>query len=135
MDLSNTATLPSLIAIIGYALILLTAFLRRGRQEKQVHYLLAFLLSSILWQFSLILLPDDLYPPHMDMVVLLLGTAILGMTTAVYAASRLFTDAFRQNSWFTADGYRIIQIISLAIMLACLYALNHQIEKIKKIER
>lgn len=85
MDLSNTATLPSLIAIIGYALILLTAFLRRGRQEKQVHYLLAFLLSSILWQFSLILLPDDLYPPHMDMVVLLLGTAILGMTTAVYA--------------------------------------------------
>jgi len=53
------------------------------------------------------------------------------MTTAVYAASRLFTDAFRQSSWFTADGYRIIQIISLAVMLICLYMLNHQIEKVK----
>ena len=57
------------------------------------------------------------------------------MTTTVYAASRLFTDAFRENSWFTADGYRIIQIISLAIMLACLYALNHQIEKVKEANR
>ncbi len=85
MDLSNTATLPSLIAIIGYAITLLASFLRRGRQKKQVHYLLAFLLASILWQFSLILLPDDFYPPNMDMVILLLATTILGMTTAVYA--------------------------------------------------
>jgi len=85
MVLSNAATLPSLLAIIGYALILLTSFLRRGRQEKQVHYLLSFLLACILWQFSLILLPDDFYPPNIDMVVLLLGTTILGMTTAVYA--------------------------------------------------
>jgi len=54
------------------------------------------------------------------------------MTTAVYAAGRLFTDAFRQSSWFTADGYRIIQIISLVVMLICLYALNHQIEKVKE---
>ncbi len=54
------------------------------------------------------------------------------ITTAVYAAGRLFTDAFRQNNWFTADGYRIIQLISLAVMLAALYTLNQQVEKIKQ---
>jgi phosphatidylglycerol---prolipoprotein diacylglyceryl transferase len=46
------------------------------------------------------------------------------VTTAVYSAGRLFVEAFRDDAILTGDGFRLIQIISLAILLACLYALS-----------
>ncbi|KPK11370.1 MAG: hypothetical protein AMJ56_06365 [Anaerolineae bacterium SG8_19] len=46
------------------------------------------------------------------------------MTTAVYAAGRLFVDAFRDNSPLTSNGYHIVQIISLVVLLACVYLLG-----------
>ncbi len=46
------------------------------------------------------------------------------VTTAVYSAARLFVEAFRDDAILTADGYRLIQFISLAILLACLFALR-----------
>jgi prolipoprotein diacylglyceryltransferase len=46
------------------------------------------------------------------------------VTTAVYSAGRLFVEAFRDDAILTGDGYRLIQIISLAVLLACLYALR-----------
>lgn len=51
------------------------------------------------------------------------------VTTAVYSGGRLFTEAFRQNAWFTADGYRIIQIVSLALMLVSLYFLGRMTDE------
>jgi prolipoprotein diacylglyceryltransferase len=46
------------------------------------------------------------------------------VTAAVYSAGRLFVEAFRDDAILTGDGFRLIQIISLAILLACLYALS-----------
>ncbi len=84
MVLSETSTIISLAAIIGYVAILLASYLRRGKQEQLEQYLSSFLLASILWEFALIVLPENAYPPDMDMVFLLLGTMILMMATAVY---------------------------------------------------
>jgi phosphatidylglycerol---prolipoprotein diacylglyceryl transferase len=46
------------------------------------------------------------------------------VTTAVYSATRLFVEAFRDDALLTDGGYRLIQIISLAVLLTCLYALR-----------
>jgi phosphatidylglycerol:prolipoprotein diacylglycerol transferase len=46
------------------------------------------------------------------------------MTTAIYAAGRLLFDAYRANSPLTSNGYHIIQIVSLVILLACVYLLG-----------
>ena len=51
------------------------------------------------------------------------------MTTAVYAAARLLADAFRANSPLTSNGYHIVQIISLVVLLACVYLLGHMAAK------
>jgi len=43
------------------------------------------------------------------------------LTVAVYTGGRLFVDAFRANSPLTDSGYHIIQIVSLLILLVCIY--------------
>ncbi|MCB8944381.1 MAG: prolipoprotein diacylglyceryl transferase [Ardenticatenaceae bacterium] len=45
---------------------------------------------------------------------------------SLYSAGRLFVDAFRDNAPLTAEGYHIIQIISLAILLTALFLLARQ---------
>ncbi|MDT8304481.1 MAG: prolipoprotein diacylglyceryl transferase [Anaerolineae bacterium] len=47
------------------------------------------------------------------------GQAAL-MALAVYSAGRLFVDAYRANVSLTADGYHVVQIASLGILLASL---------------
>lgn len=46
------------------------------------------------------------------------------MTTAIYAAGRLLVDAYRANSPLTSNGYHIVQILSLVVLLACVYLLG-----------
>jgi len=46
------------------------------------------------------------------------------MATAVYAGGRLFIDAFRANSPLTGNGYHVIQIASLIILLICVFLLG-----------
>ena len=46
------------------------------------------------------------------------------LTTAVYAAGRLFTDAFRDNAWTTNNGLHIVQIICFVIVIICLFFLG-----------
>jgi phosphatidylglycerol---prolipoprotein diacylglyceryl transferase len=46
------------------------------------------------------------------------------VTTAVYSATRLFVEAFRDDALLTGGGYRLIQIISLVVLLACFYTLR-----------
>ncbi len=46
------------------------------------------------------------------------------LTLAVYAAGRLLFDAFRANTPLTADGFHIIQIASLIILLVCVFLLG-----------
>jgi phosphatidylglycerol:prolipoprotein diacylglycerol transferase len=45
------------------------------------------------------------------------------LTLAVYSAGRLFVDAFRANAWLTDDGIHVVQVISLLVVLACLFLL------------
>ena len=47
---------------------------------------------------------------------------------AVYSAGRLFVDAFRDNAWLTPGGYHVVQIISLAVLVLCLFFLLLRIE-------
>jgi phosphatidylglycerol:prolipoprotein diacylglycerol transferase len=53
------------------------------------------------------------------------GQAFL-LTMALYSAGRLFLDAYRDNAWLTADGYHVVQIVSLGVMLGCLILLMRQ---------
>lgn len=57
------------------------------------------------------------------------------MTTAVYAAGRLLVDAFRANSPLTSNGYHIVQIISLVVLLACVYLLGRMAPKGNTIDK
>jgi prolipoprotein diacylglyceryltransferase len=41
--------------------------------------------------------------------------------TAVYAAGRLFVEAFRANSWLIANDYRGMQIVAWAVLLAAIF--------------
>ncbi|KAA3660032.1 MAG: hypothetical protein DWQ04_20615 [Chloroflexi bacterium] len=51
------------------------------------------------------------------------GQLVLGVT-AVYSTGRLFFDAYRANALLTANGYHILQIILLIILLASLFLLG-----------
>jgi phosphatidylglycerol:prolipoprotein diacylglycerol transferase len=46
--------------------------------------------------------------------------------TAVYSAGRLLTDAFRANAWLTESGLHVLQIVSLLILLLCLFSLGRK---------
>lgn len=46
------------------------------------------------------------------------------ISTAVYAAGRLFVDAFRANSPLTMNGYHIVQLVSLGAMLISIFLLS-----------
>lgn len=46
------------------------------------------------------------------------------VATAVYSAGRLFVDAFRDNVSVIGDGYHLIQIISLVILLVALFQIG-----------
>lgn len=43
------------------------------------------------------------------------------LTLAVYSGGRLFVDAFRANAWLTDSGIHVVQVISLVVVLACLF--------------
>ena len=46
------------------------------------------------------------------------------LTLAVYAGGRLLFDAFRANTPLTAEGYHLIQIASLIILLVSVFLLG-----------
>ena len=51
------------------------------------------------------------------------------LSTALYSGGRLFTDAFRENAWLSANGIHLLQIICLVLMLVSLYALSRRAEQ------
>ncbi len=46
------------------------------------------------------------------------------IAAVLYSGGRLFLDAFRANAWVSDNGYHVLQIISLIIMLATLFLLG-----------
>lgn len=53
-------------------------------------------------------------------------------TIAVYSAGRLLVDAFRDNAPVLGDGYHLVQIGSLLILLAALFFISRSIERVPK---
>ena len=45
------------------------------------------------------------------------------VSAAIYAGGRLFVDAFRANPWLTGSGMHIIQVVSLIVVLVCIFLL------------
>ncbi|WP_420628579.1 prolipoprotein diacylglyceryl transferase [Candidatus Leptofilum sp.] len=50
------------------------------------------------------------------------------LSTAVYSAGRLFVDAFRDNPVTIGDGYRVLQIVSLVILLRVLFQIGRMVQ-------
>ena len=51
------------------------------------------------------------------------------LTALIYSSGRLFVEAFRANSWATSGGIRLIQVISLAILLVTLFLLARRLTR------
>lgn len=52
--------------------------------------------------------------------------------TAVYCAGRLFVDAYRDNPLTVGEGYRVLQIASLAILLVTLFQIGRMATALQK---
>lgn len=81
-----------------------------SRHPVQLYELLGGLLALGTWEFSRRARP---FPGQLFLI-----------TAAVYGTTRLFADAFRANAWLH-DGYHVVQIVSLGIVLLCLLLLAY----------
>lgn len=80
------------------------------RHPVQLYEILVGLTALIVWWR---LVDKRAYPGQLTLIA-----------TAVYSAGRLFVEAFRDNGWLTTNGYHIIQLISLALLLVSLFLLG-----------
>lgn len=53
-------------------------------------------------------------------------------SVAVYSGGRLLVDAFRANSWLTSNGFHLIQLASLAILLAAVFLMGRQVNRLQE---
>jgi signal transduction histidine kinase len=82
MDIYSTT---SLVATTAYTILLIVAFIRRHRTGEQMKWLTLFLIISAAWELSRLLMVDvPYYLVYVPSKILLVGTLVLGLTTAVY---------------------------------------------------
>ena len=103
----EAADLPWSISLFGVS-----------RHPVQLYEIAFALLALGVWRLALIRGRD--LPSRAGVPFLTAG--------AVYSAGRLFVDAFRDNAWLTQGGYHVVQIISLVMLLACLFFLLMRLE-------
>jgi len=108
MNVPEANSLAPLIAAGFYTLLLITPFFRRSRQEKQTKWLFAFIILSIIWEFLRYFEPSIAYP-NLPLTTLLVGTALIGVTTAVYV------DWPSQQRWLLLGGSAILATILVDI--------------------
>ena len=84
MNPTQVDTLIPLIGAAAYTVLLVLLFARRN-QERLTQWLLGYLALSILWQLLIFLLPGNQPLAFVPMKLLLLGTLLLGLTTAIYS--------------------------------------------------
>ena len=111
MSLQEANTFTSLIAIVCYTLLLIITFTRREQQEKQVRWLLLFLLLSIIWEFTRFFAANSATMLSLPSLILLITTLVLGVTTAVY------TNWSHQRLWLFLSGSAIIATLATDILL------------------
>ncbi len=85
MELSQPSSLLPLVATGYYTILLVISYVRRGPQARLTSWLLAFLGTSIIWELLLIIIPNSGSRPGLTVKLLVLSTAVLGMTTTVFA--------------------------------------------------
>jgi len=110
MNLSEITTFIPPIAAGLYTILLIIAYTRREQQERQTETLLAFLVVSIIWEFLVYFARDIAYPPNIPAKALLIGTTLLGATTAV------FVNWSQRRLWLLFGG-----IVVAATLLLDLY--------------
>jgi len=111
MNFSELFSIIPLIAAIAYTFLLIAPSIRRSQQESALKWFLVFLGASIVWEFFLFFVPFSNLPPNLPSKVLLIGTAFLGMTTAVYV------DWPKKKSWFFLASIAIIATIAVDIFI------------------
>ncbi len=111
MILSELFSIIPLIAAIAYTFLLIAPSIRRSQQESALKWFLAFLGTSIVWEFFLFFVPFSNLPLNIPSIVLLIGTMCLGMTTAVYV------DWPNKKYWFILASLAIPATIAVDIFI------------------
>ncbi|MCP4426517.1 MAG: hypothetical protein GY803_18645 [Chloroflexi bacterium] len=111
MNLAELTPFIPPIAAGCYTILLVVAFTRRERQDRQTETLLAFLAVSILWEFLTYFTRVVPYLPSIPAKALLLGTTLLGAMTAV------FINWSQRRLWLLSGGLAIIVSVLLDIYL------------------
>ena len=83
MNVSDINSIIPLIAAGLYTLLLIVALVRHSHHAKAMRWFLLLLVASLAWEFSIYFAPFVPYP-NFALKVMLVNTAVLAMTTAVY---------------------------------------------------
>lgn len=81
----------------------------QARHPSQVYEIIAALAVLAIWRWSRVRYPFD-------------GVSFL-LVVALFAAARVFLEAFRGDSWIITGGLRGAQLVGLAVLALCLVAL------------
>lgn len=111
MTASQANTLVALVAAGGYLVLLVLLARQRGWKEKQAGWLMGFLAQSAVWQLLLLPIPTLQIFPNLSSKVLLIGTLLLGMSTAAYI------DWPNRRYWLLGGSLAIIITILLELFL------------------
>jgi hypothetical protein len=75
----------SLVATTAYTILLVVALVHRRRTGEQMKWFTLFLVVSALWELARLFMVDvPYYLVYVPSKILLVGTLVLGLTTAVY---------------------------------------------------
>lgn len=85
MELPQSSSLLPLVATGYYTFLLVVAYVRRSPQARLSSWLLAFLGTSVIWELLLFIIPVSGSRPGLTVKLLVLSTAVLGMTTTDFA--------------------------------------------------
>ena len=80
------------------------------RHPVQLYEVVVALLALLVWRRSLNHRSFD-------------GQLVL-LSVGVYSAGRLIFDTYRANAWLTSSGYHVLQIVSLVVLLVCIFLLG-----------
>jgi len=89
------------------------------RHPIQLYEIAIGLLALLLWRQATELHVHD---PQAAARRTFPGQAFL-LTAVLYSTGRLFVETFRDNAWLTANGYHVVQVISLLALLGSLVLL------------
>ncbi len=85
----------------AYTLLLLIPLIKRGQKEQQTRWFIGYLTASVIWELVLFISASVDEPASIPDRLLLVGTLMLGMTTAVHVAWQ------RWQRWLVLGGIAV----------------------------